>query len=509
MERTLVSFLDSGTMSDITLVAGETSFTAHRLILSVHSDYFYRLFNGSFEVPDTITLDTDDGVLRTVLRYMYTGYSNIRDRTVEDLQSIIVLADYLGITKLVKECADYMVSRVDPTNCVSAFQFAETYHIEDLKRNLNTFLPELLLNSRGAFTKLDTDEAVVVLRASYEIVDRRFVLKAILDWVRKGPKRIERIKTLSAAIGDDVEQDDVYDVYARYVEEVKDIPRNPSLSHNCIVTIDRRRYIRAFNPETSWNTRIAHVDRIEVDDRFTAVCIDNVLYCLGGTLKHIPTSDVLGYDLLTGDCTPMPSMRQCRRNASACSVNGCVYAIGGIDEEDRLIPDVEYWTPEEDEEWYFGRYLYPNVEAAVACYKNELWVAGGTCGLYPTTFTNAVNRLTEDGWVEMAPLPTPRSGASMVVYKGRLYCVGGRTNEHTDTNHVYRYDDDRGAWERVENMTESRRNPICCVYNNALYVFGGRTNSAETYNGWKWHRINDVSLYTGCTNTACPFFIQR
>ncbi|AGU99685.1 M6 [Myxoma virus] len=509
MERTLLSFLETGVMSDVTIVAGNASFTAHRLILSVHSDYFYRLFNGGFEVPDTVTLDADPDDVRVILNYMYTGYSDVRERTVEDLRSVIVLADYLGMTKLMKECVDYTVSRVNPSNCVSAFRFAETYNIADLKRSLHTFLPEILLSTRGAFTNLDTDDAAVVLRASREIIERRSALRATLDWVSKGPKRVEKIKALSSALGDDVEKDDVYDIYARYVEEVKDVPDGPVLAHNCIITIDKRRYIRAYSPDMSWSTRIAHVHRIDVGDRFTAVCMDNVLYCLGGTLKNIPTSDVMCYDLRTGSCNLLSaSMRQYRRHASACVVDGRIYAVGGIDEEDRLIPDVESWHPKDDD-WYFGRYLYPNVEAAVACYKSELWVAGGTTDLYPTTFTNAVNRLTDDGWVKMAPLPTPRSGASMVVYRDRLYCVGGRTDEHVDTNHVYRYDDVRRVWDRVEDMTETRRNPICCVYNDTLYVLGGRSNSAESYNGWKWRRVNDVSLYTGCTNTACSFFIQR
>ncbi|AAF17889.1 gp006R [Rabbit fibroma virus] len=508
MNRSLLSFLENGTMSDVTIIAGTSKFTAHRLILSVHSDYFYRLFNGGFEVPDTVTLDTDDVVLREVLTYMYTGCSNVRGSTVENIQSVIILADYLGIHKLVKECIDYIVTQVEPSNCIAIFQFADTYHIEDLKRILHMFFPEILLSSREAFAKLDTHEALIVLRESHKIVGRRFVIKSILDWVRKEPKHIKQIKALSEAIGDDVEKDTIYEVYSRYMEEIKDTPHTPPLSHNCIITIDRRRYIRAYSPDMMWNTRIAHVGRVDIGDRFTVVCMDNVLYCLGGTLNGVPTSDVLGYDLLTGDCTYMPDMRQHRRNASACSVNGCIYAIGGIDEEGRLIPNVEYWTPSNDD-WYYSRYLYPNVEAATVCYKNELWVAGGTIDLYPTTFTNAVNRLTDDGWVKMAPLPMPRSGASMVVYKGRLYCLGGRTNEHSDTNHVYRYDDVCCVWERIEDMTEARRNPICCVYNNTLYVLGGRTNSAESYNGWKWHRVNDVSLYTGCTNTAYPFFIQR
>ncbi|AMB18009.1 m9 [Myxoma virus] len=343
MSRTLLRFLEDGAMSDVTVVAGDSTFLGHKVILSLHSDYFYRLFNGDFTSPDTVTLDATDDAVRTVFTYMYAGCDGLNDRTIDDLQSIIVLADYLGITKLVDECVRRIVSKVDVLNCVGVYTFAETYHITDLQRAAKTFLTELL-GSKEAFEELSQDDAVIALRETRNIVDRRSILRAILLWVRKCPDRIEQLKVLVAAVDDVDDDDNVYTIYERYAEELKDMIACP-LSYNCVVVVDRDRYVRLINPDTLWSKRVTYIRKRAIGDRFTVVCMNNVLYCLGGTLDGAPTCDVLAYDLLTNEYSLMPEMGHYRRNASACIVNGYIYVVGGVDEENRLIGSVEYWQP--------------------------------------------------------------------------------------------------------------------------------------------------------------------
>ncbi|AAF18031.1 gp155R [Rabbit fibroma virus] len=436
--------------------------------------------------------------------YMYTGFSDLKDRTIDDIQSVIILADYLGIDKLVDECIHCIISKVDTSNCVGVYRFADTYHIENLRQATKTFLTEILLSPTDAFENLSQDDAVIVLKETYNVVDRRTIISVILLWVRKCPNRIKQIKALTTAIHDDNDEDDVYTIYERYVEELKDMSTNP-LSNNCIATIDKERYICVVNPDTSWSKRVTYMSRRVVGDRFTVVCMDNVLYIIGGTLEGAPTSDVLAYDLITRTYNLIPEMGKYRRNSSACVVNGYIYVVGGIDQEDRLIGSVEYWKPGMDE-WHNAPYLQANVETATVCYRNELWVAGGTVDLYYPTFINSVNRLTGDRWTIVEPLPEPRSGAAAVVYNDRLYCIGGRVHGGIYTSHVYRYLDESHTWERLSDMVEVRRNPICCVYNNAIYVLGGNTNAVEKYNGCKWRRTDDIPVYPSCNNTAYPFF---
>jgi hypothetical protein len=69
-------------------------------------------------------------------------------------------------------------------------------------------------------------------------------------------------------------------------------------------------------------------------------------------------------------------------------------------------------------------------------------------------------------------MPTPRSGHGMVVYRGRIHCMGGE-----GTNRVFgvheAYDPTSDRWESFAPMPTPRHGTGAVVLGDAIHVAGG------------------------------------
>ncbi|XP_023348300.1 kelch-like protein 22 [Eurytemora carolleeae] len=115
-------------LSDITLVVGQEKLKAHKLILATQSDFFKGLFRN--EKKDEVTIDICSySTLSTILKYFYTGSSEI---TIENVQDILVAANFLQVKELIRKCSDFMARNLDLTNCVTVLRLGDLLNNEFL-----------------------------------------------------------------------------------------------------------------------------------------------------------------------------------------------------------------------------------------------------------------------------------------------------------------------------------------------------------------------------------------
>jgi N-acetylneuraminic acid mutarotase len=118
---------------------------------------------------------------------------------------------------------------------------------------------------------------------------------------------------------------------------------------------------------------------------------------------------------------------------ACCSLNGLLYVIGGMSDEDsNQYQDV--------------------INNLVQCYN-------------PAT----------DTWEELASMSIPRVGCGVCSFNGYLYVIGGFTNEISKT--VEYYDPVNDKWHKCKDMNEKRHRPGVAVLNNRLYVCGGEEDT--------------------------------
>ncbi len=79
-------------------------------------------------------------------------------------------------------------------------------------------------------------------------------------------------------------------------------------------------------------------------------------------------------------------------------------------------------------------------------------------------------------WRPLPPMPTPRAGASSVVWQNRIYVFGGKSLDNKILNTVDCFDPDSGAWitSDIPPFEYARYNAAAIVFNNQIFLIGGR-----------------------------------
>ncbi|XP_058810766.1 protein roadkill-like [Phymastichus coffea] len=124
-------FMNSN-LSDVTFVAGNQEFPAHKAILSTRSSVFAAMFHHDMKEKhaDTVTIsDIDSKVIKELLRFIYTG--KIYD--FDDVcQNLLVVADMYNIEPLKNACLNHMLRCINMESAIDNLIFADRYGIAQL-----------------------------------------------------------------------------------------------------------------------------------------------------------------------------------------------------------------------------------------------------------------------------------------------------------------------------------------------------------------------------------------
>nr|XP_057924827.1 kelch-like protein 33 [Doryrhamphus excisus] len=230
------------------------------------------------------------------------------------------------------------------------------------------------------------------------------------------------------------------------------------------------------------------------------------LYVIGGK-KYYGTGDTLQcvyrYDPLQNSWQRMADMTQKRNSFSAVVISGSIYAIGGHCDPE-YIESVECFSPSANS-WSMACPLDLTLSGHVAkVLQDQIFISGGLNNDYPclaslfvyhpergctylasmsqprahhcmetlddrlyvaggiTLDSNdaAIDQLTcevytpaSDMWTAFSSLPVPHVGAGSAILEGKLYLLGGYSQEdYSDTKMIHRYDPALLRWENMGKM---------------------------------------------------------
>ncbi len=134
----------SGAFCDVTLFIGpdRQPMRAHRLILSLVSEYFKTMFESEFkeQLKHEVEIShMDIETMETIIEFAYTGEVEFTNGNIE---KITRGANYFGMPVLLGNCTLYIRERLDDKNCIEVLQFAEHISNVELKDSAKRYLNE-------------------------------------------------------------------------------------------------------------------------------------------------------------------------------------------------------------------------------------------------------------------------------------------------------------------------------------------------------------------------------
>lgn len=200
-------------------------------------------------------------------------------------------------------------------------------------------------------------------------------------------------------------------------------------------------------------------------------------------------------------------MAQARTEAAYAVAGDDVYVVGGFVVALTNSTSVEVYDTAKDA-WREGPPIPVAVNHAMAAsVGKDVYVAGGYLAVvFGATNTFLVLRDGAPAWTPLPPMPETRAAAGMVHVAGRLYVVGGFTQQGELATTTLVYDVKAGTWSTLP-APPTKREHLTVVTDGTRYVYalGGRNGDPATNMG----TVERWDLRTGRWSTLRPLLTKR
>ena len=140
----------------------------------------------------------------------------------------------------------------------------------------------------------------------------------------------------------------------------------------------------------------------------------------------------------------------------------------------------------------------------VAVANGKIYAIGGLSDDLPVNNNEEYDPVTNQ-WTEKMPTPTARSGFAIAVYNNKIYVIGGTVgNGYVGNNEVY--DPATNTWETKASMPTPRSDLTANVVNDKIYLVGGKKYSSTSpyFTETNVNEVYDPANDTWTTKTPIP-----
>ncbi|XP_041649849.1 kelch-like protein 32 isoform X1 [Cheilinus undulatus] len=519
-----------GLLCDVTLVAGEQKFHAHKAVLAACSDYFRAMFSLCMveSEADEVTLQGVTSVgLKHALDFAYTGQILLEPAVIQDVLSA---GSHLQLLELLSLCSHYLIQELSSVNYLELYRVADLFHLPALEEAVVGFLVEHLSElSRSRqeealqlpyrllrevlksdrLTSLSEEEIwkLVVLWLEHDC--RYQYTEDLLQHVRYGLMDVPTLHHLAhshplvqsspttAALVEEA-LDYHHATFAQPLRQsARTRPRFQSLTLYIAGgrkrEVSRVRELRYFNPAAQEHVRVAggsnwsELAPMPTGRSHHCVAVmGNFLFVVGGEVEHstgrtCAVRTACRYDP-RGNCwTEIAPMKACREHFVLGALGQYLYAVGGRNELRQVLPSVERYCPKRNK-WMFVQPFDRSLSCHAGCVAdNLLWVSGGV-----TNTAQYQNRLMvydpeQDQWLGRSPMLQRRVYHVMAAVRRQLYVLGGNdldyNNDRILVRHIDSYNMDQDQWTRCSFSLltggQSQNESGVAVHDDRIYVVGG------------------------------------
>ena len=232
--------------------------------------------------------------------------------------------------------------------------------------------------------------------------------------------------------------------------------------------------VEEYDPITDKWTRKA--DMPTARGEFSASAVNGKIYAIGGFRGGNSFSTVEEYDPASDSWIKKSDMQSPRSHFSSSVVNGKVYVFGGMaaanmGQEQKDVLTVEEYDPATDT-W---------------TKKSDVPIAGFTYTdvvnekIYIIIMNAMISRFlmveeydpATDTWTKKTDVPTPRTWPTVCAVNGKIYVIGGQSEDDMEVSTVEEYNPVTDKWTKKTDIPTARYGLSTCAVSGKIYAIGG------------------------------------
>ncbi|XP_075430388.1 kelch repeat and BTB domain-containing protein 8 isoform X1 [Ascaphus truei] len=522
----LKTMYDEGKLTDIVVqVDHGKTFSCHRNVLAAISPYFRSMFTSGLTEStqkEVRIVGIEAESMQLVLNYAYTSRVQLTEANV---QALFTAASIFQIPSLQDQCAQYMISRLDPQNCIGVFIFADHYGHRELTDRSQDYIRKkfLCVTKEQEFLHLRKDQLISILDSDDLNVDKEeHVYGSIICWFEheRDTREVHLPEIFAKCIRMLLMEENFIEHVPPMFAQVmaKNCVQKGKISANdcrrrlgmtasemiiCFEAANKHSGKKQTVPCLETVTgRVYKLCKPPNDLREVGILVtpDNDIYIAGGykpsnndvCIDHKAESDFCLYDHSNNRWLPKAPLLRARIGCKLVHCCGKQYAIGG------RVYEGDGRNPLKSVECYDGR---DNCWAAVSLmpvamefhsaveYSDKIYILQGDVFLCYDP--------QRDYWGYLTPMTVPRVQGMAAVYKDSIYYIAGIHGNHRVLT-VEAYDTEQNRWTRKKDLPcDQSSNPYIklLVVKHKLHLFVRATQVSVEELVFRTSRKNSLYQY--------------
>ncbi len=249
-----------GRFCDITLKVSSLELRAHKVVLVGLSEYFRAMLTDGMKEAEQNEIELkglEPEMTKVLLDFAYTGDIQI---SRENVQELLVTANFLGITRVVDACAEFIRNGIDLENGIDILHLSEGYGLNPLLQAGIDFVashmtdyendPTLLEVSYNVFHSIASSEKLVMKignKMSMPDDQEHRLFKIVLRYIQHSPE--ERMPSLQKFLAGPIR---LPLMSSKHLTEVESVVKN--MDENCLDFFSQARKIKetAMDLDNRW-----------------------------------------------------------------------------------------------------------------------------------------------------------------------------------------------------------------------------------------------------------------